>query len=346
MMVRLFKAVAVIFSIGLVVGCAPRLAPPGSSSLTTAITSDAFITADGIRLPLRTWSAGGSADPDTVILAIHGFNDYSHFFEAAGTYFADHAIKSYAYDQRGFGDTAHRGFWAGVETYADDLIIAASLIRQAHSNAKLFILGESMGGAFAMSAAASRRLPIDGLILSAPAVWGRSTMPWYQQAALWVGAHTMPWLPLTGRGLKRVPSDNIEMLRALSRDPLVIKETRMDAIYGLVNAMDAALASASNLSDPVLYLYGTKDDIVPAKPTLRAAQSVMLSQPDQAIFAAYNTGHHMLLRDLSAQIVWDDIIAWMKQPDDALPSGADNAGKGLLQDRTERMKVGVSGSDS
>ena len=68
----------------------------------------------------------------------------------------------------------------------------------------------------------------------------------------------MPGLTLTGRGLKIKPSDNIEMLRALARDPLVIKATRVDTIYGLVDLMDAALASAPRLDAPMFVMYGAQ----------------------------------------------------------------------------------------
>ncbi len=37
-----------------------------------------------------------------------------------------------------------------------------------------------------------------------------------------------------------MPSDNIEMLRALGKDPLVIKRTRIDALKGLVDLMSNA----------------------------------------------------------------------------------------------------------
>ena len=81
-------------------------------------------------------------------------------------------------------------------------------------------------------------------------------MPWYQRLALLVGAHTFPDMALTGRGLQIKPSDNIAMLRALGRDPKIIKETRVDTIWGLVNLMDDALSSASKLSSKTLILYG------------------------------------------------------------------------------------------
>ena len=94
----------------------------------------------------------------------------------------------------------------------------------------------------------------------------------------------MPGLTLTGRGLKIKPSDNIAMLRALSRDPLVIKETRVDTIYGLVDLMDAALASAPLLDVPLLVMYGAKDEIVPqdADPAFCRQPAARMPPPREA----------------------------------------------------------------
>ena len=85
---------------------------------------------------------------------------------------------------------------------------------------------------------------LSGVVLVAPAVWGWQTMPLLQQAALW--SRHIPPRGLTGEGLDIRPSDNVEMLRALGRDPLVIKETRIDAIYGLTNLMEAALRTVGS----------------------------------------------------------------------------------------------------
>ena len=109
----------------------------------------------------------------------------------------------------------------------------------------LYLLGDSMGGAVAVVAVQTREsgtpVPdVDGVILTAPAVWAArrwTSCPGWP----WGGVRLAPGLTLTGRGFEIKPSDNIAMLRALSRDPLVIKETRVDTIYGLVDLMDAAL---------------------------------------------------------------------------------------------------------
>ena len=129
-----------------------------------------------------------------------------------------------------------------------------------------------MGGAVVMTTMARPDRPaVDGIILAAPAVWGRSSMPWYQTTALWLAVHTFPWGRLTGRDLGIVVSDNIEMLRALGRDPMVIKGTRIDAIYGLVNLMDEAMASAPRLDGRMLVLYGARDPLIPRRRHARDA---------------------------------------------------------------------------
>ena len=108
-----------------------------------------------------------------------------------------------------------------------------------------------------------------GIILVAPAVWSRDTMPYYQRAALWIAAHTFPGKRLTGDGLDIKPSDNTEMLRALSRDPLVIKETRVDVLYGISNLMDEATLGINGFNTNTLVLYGKNDDIIPRNATTR-----------------------------------------------------------------------------
>jgi alpha-beta hydrolase superfamily lysophospholipase len=186
-----------------------------------------------------------------------------------------------------------------------------------------------MGGAVAvvaMTGESGTPVPdVDGVILTAPAVWGRATMDLLPRLALWAGVRLMPGLTVTGRGLEIKPSDNIAMLRALSRDPLVIKETRVDAIYGLVDLMDAALDSAPLLDAPLLVMYGAKDEIVPKTPIRRFVGSLPPECRRGAKLAWYKDGYHMLLRDLEGPMVAADVARWVLSPAASLPSGADRA---------------------
>ncbi|QJD30764.1 alpha/beta hydrolase [Methylococcus geothermalis] len=299
--------------------CAPLINRPGPEATVPRLHTAHFVAADGAVLPVRHWLPR-AARPKAVIVALHGFNDYSHAFEPLGSYLEIRGIGCYAYDQRGFGLAPGRGLWAGVEAYARDLEAIVGQVRARHPGVPVYVLGESMGGAVAIVAMTSALPPrADGLILSAPAVWSRETMPWYQRSLLALSSHTVPWLRLTGEGLGVMASDNIEMLRGLGRDPNVIKATRVDAIHGLADLMDAAQERVAALRTPTLVLYGERDEIIPRPPVM----ALLGKLPPGTRFAYYRQGYHLLLRDLQADKPWRDIAAWVTAPSEPLPSGAE-----------------------
>ena len=327
----------------LATGCAPAIINSESSSTISneRLTEQAYITADGTTLPLSRWVV---PNPRAIVIALHGFNDYRQFIAGAAEYLQQQQISSYAYDQRGFGASPNTGIWAGDDIYAEDLLHFTALIKARHPAIPVYLLGESMGGAIVIDSMTRAEKPdVAGIILSAPAVWGRQTMPWYQTSLLWSLYHTLPWLSLTGKGLGVMPSDNIEMLRALGRDPLVIKETRVDAIYGLVNLMDTALGSAEKLNAQTLLLYGEKDEIVPPEPTKQFVSNLLSHHSDNKTIAYYSNGYHMLLRDLQAPLVWKDIAQWISGAKAGLPSGADRNLSKLVQTIPENAGDNVVG---
>lgn len=310
--------------------CSPVLIAEGPAIYPPAIGDKKLIMPDGYELSLQHWSTSDGEKPKAVILALHGFNDYGSFFAEPADFLAEFGIESYAFDQRGFGRNDKAGFWHGHDRMARDVQAAIPLLRQRHPDLPIYLLGSSMGGAITInSLILNDRSPTpiaarpDGVILVAPAVWGRKTMDWYQTAPLWLAAHSVPWLKLTAQGLDIQPSDNFEMLRALGRDPLIIKETRVDAIWGLVNLMDDAFDGGKQLSGNILLLYGDRDDIVPRKPTITLINDVKLNPKAQAVIGFYQMGYHMLLRDLAAPTVLRDIAHWITDPNKPLPSGAD-----------------------
>ena len=310
----------------LLIGCAPLQAPAGPEVATPMLHEARLVAADGAELPLRSWLPQ-AGPPDAVLVALHGFNDYSNFFDGTGRWLAGRGVASYAYDQRGFGGAPHRGVWPGAEALASDLRAAVALVRARHPGTPLYLFGESMGGAVVMTTMARPDRPaVDGVILAAPAVWGRSSMPWYQTTALWLAVHTFPWGRLTGRNLGIVVSDNTEMLKALGRDSMVIKGTRVDAIYGLVNLMDEAMASAPRLDGRMLVLYGARDPLIPAGAMREMLARLPPATANERRLALYPQGYHMLTRDLQGETVWRDIDAWLADPNAPVPSGADELG--------------------
>lgn len=308
--------------------CAPMVVEPGPADREPWLADDRWaVMDDGMRLPLRVWRpAGGTA---AAVVALHGFGDYSNAFADFGPVMAGEGVAVFAADQRGFGRAGRWGRWHGAARMAADARALVALVRAELPGRPVYLMGESMGAAVAMLA---MREPgaADGAVLSAPAVWGRRWMPSYQTWTLELAGHTVPWLPLNPRGLPFKPSDNLEMLRRLARDPLFVKNPRVDAVYGLVDLMDAAQEAAPQLHGPVLVLYGGKDELVPKRPTCAALRKLR-ERPDRAgdfRVVLYPNGYHMLFRDLAGGRVVADIAAWARDPHAPLPSGDEREPEG------------------
>jgi acylglycerol lipase len=292
--------------------CAPALAPRGAGSDTPAIAGDTLRARDGMRLPLRHWDA---ARPEAVIVALHGMSDYSEAFDLPGPWWAAHGVSVYAYDQRGFGAAPDPGLWAGAPAMRADLDDCVDAVRARFPGVPVYALGESMGGSVVLTALAGARPPnVDGVILVAPAVWSREDMPLSYRAALWLAAHTVPWVHVSGEGLHIWATDNIAVLRMLGRDPLYQHSARVDQLHGLVDLMDEARkapprTSAGAASPPILMLYGGNDQVIPAKPTEAVAHEL----GSRATVIGYPNGYHMLLRDLAGETRWNDVLSWIEK---------------------------------
>ena len=281
-----------------------------------------FTSFDGAKLGLTVWPAA-NAEPEIVIVGLHGMNDYANAFHMIAPWFAERGATTYAYDQRGFGRSVGRGIWPDPDLLRADLRTAIALTRDRHPDAKLAVIGISMGGAVAMTTFGSDLPPpgVDRLILSGPGLRGWGALNGLYQASLWISTHVRPgWIVRPPKGVKIEPSDNIEMLRALWLDPLGLKDNRIDQVYGVVSLMEAAHKAAPALPEsvPTLLAYGAKDIVIPSGAMKRTVRVL----PDHVRTAYYEGGYHMLLRDLQAETVFADYLAFLEEPSTKLPSGA------------------------
>jgi acylglycerol lipase len=303
-------------------GCAPTVLPAGSAIRPPAIEKSEYVAADGTALQLASWPAAGTAKdaPKAVILGIHGFGDYRNAWEEPAKIWASKGITTYAYDQRGFGSSPTRGRWAGVPTLIDDIRTVAALVRARHRNVPFYLAGESMGGALVLSAA-NQDKEVDGLILVATALRSRDTLGPFITGGTTFFAYVVPWLPAGPTSIDFRPTDNPETLEKLRNDPLILHNPRVDLGYGLLEAMDAARASAPAIARPYLMLHGLGDRLVP----VRSVRSTIELMPryDDSHLAFYRDGYHMLLRDKRGAMVTEDIVAWIYDKHASLPSGAD-----------------------
>ena len=312
----------------LLVACAsPPFGVPRATPGHPIVTSGVFALPDGARLPYRLYPAPGQVK--AVILALHGYTDSRDGWAMLAAYLAPHGIALYAPDQSGFGAAPNRGHWPGTETLVDEARAEAVQLRAQYPGVKLFIMGESMGGAVGLLLGAEPNPPpVDGYILSAPAVWGGPAMNPFYREVLRVAAYFAPGKRLTGQAVRVRASDNMAALIAFGEDPLTIHASRLDNIAGLVRLMGQAQAACAAFRQPALILYGGHDELIPKAAMRRCWQAIPPAAP--VTLAYYPPDYHLLPRDLERATPSADILAYIEGR--GLPSSAPSAATVFLAD--------------
>ncbi|MEL7488551.1 MAG: alpha/beta fold hydrolase [Pseudomonadota bacterium] len=294
--------------------CASFPEPP-PRTVAPQFGEGAFRSVDGAHLGLTVWRA---ENPRAVFIAVHGMNDYANAFALAGEWWARNAqITTYAYDQRGFGRSPGRGLWPGADALRQDLSAAIEAAHAAHPDTPLYVVGHSMGAGVVLSAMGAASLDVDGVVLAAPGVWGGANLPLAYRAGANLAAAFAPGKTLTGERAARQSTDNIEVLRAMQADPLMIGPTRIDAVLGVVRLMGEAYDASDEAGGAALVLIGEHDEIIPERAMARAARRLCGDVETRV----YPEGWHLLFRDLQAETVWRDVAAWIERKDAAGAAG-------------------------
>lgn len=276
-----------------------------------------FELSDGPSLAGRVWHHD---HPRHIVLGVHGFNDYSKAFEPLAQHLrSELGATVYAYDHRGFGANPSPGIWPGSDPLLGDLRQIATQLRQRHAGLPVTVVGESMGGAVVWVAASeSPGLQADQLVLKAPAVWGANSMPWFQRLSLKVMNAVAPDMSLTGRGVQSLgitPTNDPDVSRDLSRDPLFIKATRISSLAGVTELMGRAQALSIPPPQRSLVLYGLRDRIIPPPPVCDWLTHLNATgAPNTGIdFVVYPDGWHLLTRQLQTREVLRDMQHWIEK---------------------------------
>jgi alpha-beta hydrolase superfamily lysophospholipase len=215
---------------------------------------------DGAEIPYRLWRAQKTS---AAVLLLHGAFDYSAAFDEIGPKLARRGFTALAIDQRGFGATASRGRWTGAARMIEDAREAAMFLRgRIPESAPLFLLGESMGGAVAIHAAAEPAFPpLHGLVLAAPgalaSAFRQRILGWLARAArVLAGDAELVFERLSGWEL--TPAAAVRLIG----DPLVMRTIRPEMLSGMANLAFESLERAKLVETPVLTMVGARDEII------------------------------------------------------------------------------------
>lgn len=119
--------------------------------------------------PALYWTASGK--PKAALLCLHELGLYNGVFDDLGKRMSAQGVAVYAIDLRGFGgwqeikDPQSR---MDLDKTLEDVKGSLKIIHKLHSAVPVFVLGEAMGGALALQAAAEFPQLVQGVISAAP----------------------------------------------------------------------------------------------------------------------------------------------------------------------------------
>jgi alpha-beta hydrolase superfamily lysophospholipase len=264
--------------------------------------------ADGLRLRGHWWPR---AEPRGALIIAHGFGEHGGTYRrVAAALGSTLDLDVIAVDFRGHGTSpGRRGVVRRYDELTGDLQSTLSWAARHTVDSPRFILGHSNGGQVALRLALEARAPIDGLIVSNPAL----------RVALPIPPHTLrlgklllryaPWVTLKGKVAAERLTRDPDMQREHRSDPL--RHSRMSAplFFGMLDGGQMLRARAGEIRTPLLMLVGGLDPVVDPQ----AARELFdrLGSEDKTLLL-YPKMLHEPLNELGREQVLDDLIRWLE----------------------------------
>lgn len=242
--------------------------------------------------PCVSWS-DPLIQPRFVLLCIHGLGLHKGTFEPLGKELANKGAITYAIDMRGFGESIETKRRAALDFDGCLVDIKAALeqIHKEHRNLPVVILGESMGGAIALRAAALYPDLISGLISCVPAR-DRFSLG---ESAMKVGVHAITSgfsTPIENVGevvVKRATSKT-ELQKRLKENPMVRMSFSPNELMQFDEFMSKNLEYAKQITSmPTLFIMGAKDKLIKPAGTWKVFEHI--ASPKRQLVLSGNSEH-------------------------------------------------------
>lgn len=259
-------------------------------------------TSDGLSLHTRHWRVASTPSPasssgvpalGTAVL-VHGLGEHIGRYEHVAAHLNAQGWDVRGFDHRGHGRSGgRRGDIAAPDSLLRDLGAFLREVRDgrgADAASPLVLVGHSLGGLVAARFVAEGlavkpadwHLPVDGLVLSSPAIDpGLSAV---QKALLAVGPRLTPHLCLNN-GLKpEWICNDPAVVQAYLQDPLV--HDRISGLLGrfIADAGPLVLARAPKWQVPTLLLWSGQDRCVSPRGSQRLSEALPAGQCTAQVF--------------------------------------------------------------
>jgi len=329
----LSAAVAFLFSLGVQsqAQALPESQTPEDSSnqrLTASRTpvsgglvdpSDHFIGAN-VTLPgkaaLISWVDTG-VHPWAAILCIHGLGFHKETYSALAKRLSRLGIAMYAIDVRGFGVYKERNPHARVDFERSfvDIKEALTTIKQNNQQIPVFLLGESMGGAMALQAAARYPELVNGAASSVPAFNTVRNLP-LSMKVMMIGALRGPNGQVSIAGDVVGRSTHKEHLKQeMLDDPATRHHMSVRDLLAYRKLMGQNNKAIKKLSGtPIFLVQGYKDKLVGPRSTTNLFNHIATADKD--MFLVGKSDHLVFEEGQFSDETVDTLVSWLSKHSD------------------------------
>lgn len=283
------------------------------SEATVSDPHGSVLSTDGTRLFYRFWLATEQSIDSRVVLVLHGIGNHGAPYKVIAESFNRCGIDVYALDARGHGlSCGQRNRIPSAPTICADIEAIIGEIRQSRPGVRLYLLGDSMGGVFALCYAACDGCDLSGLILMAPAINVAPTQ-YFKTNNIRLLPYLLflrrtPALNLVGERLEKGCRDT-DFIERRRKDFLAYKKVSMEYLIGigkLVKGWKSKMAPRINV--PSLIIHGGRDSIISPRGSRELFNS--LGSKDKQL-CIYDEVNHTILWDPETPRILDDVASWI-----------------------------------
>jgi len=288
-----------------------------------------FTARDGENLalyewPMQAWQQDHTLPPRAVVLMVHGLGEHASRYDHVAQQLLSWGFAVRAYDQRGHGESGGaRGGLSSEALLLDDLaevvddtrlraprLPQAAGTNQAEKPLPLILLGHSLGGLVVGRFVSLGMRPVDGLVLSSPAL--DPGLSAFQKLLLAVLPVVAPNLRVNNGLNPAYLSHDPEVVRKYQADPLVHAKISARLARFIASAGPATVAAAGNWGTPTLLMYAGADKLVNPAGS-RAFAEAAAGGPGAKVLTVkcFDELYHEIFNESDSAPVFASLKAWL-----------------------------------
>jgi acylglycerol lipase len=273
------------------------------------------MSSDGTCLFYRYWIPSGDENPQNIVLLLHGIGLHSGRYVTTAEELNKSGIAVYAVDTRGHGlSCGKRGFIPTIPKENRDISAMVATIHQAHPNAKVFLMAESMGGIFALNYAKTNPTDISGMILMSPVFKLARAQYWHWGALRFFVDYAFrpnaPVLDLSPRTKNESGKTSAQKIIPSPDDKLSYTRVSINYLMGIHKAIVHWQTKAPQVHVATLVMEGEHDPIAKAGSVRMLFD--LLATKDKEFDLCPNVTHSLLGNPHSPDIL-HGVSAWIAE---------------------------------